>query len=155
MTGRPTATHLLVQELPGILLNVALIQVCGQAHEAYLGQPKVSQFDVTHGCYQEAGDDETNPAQAFTYPMLCPVCYTPPPAGAQLCSAGRTSNQQLCPAPIQGGSCQIMTCSESAQGQPSRRSPPTHQCRGRSSLVGGQQRGGAGPAPQKLLTCLA
>lgn len=51
--------YLLVQELPGILFNVALIQVCCQAHQANFRKAKVSKLDVPHGCYQEAGKSET------------------------------------------------------------------------------------------------
>lgn len=50
--------YLLVQELPGILFNVALIQVCCQAHEANFRKAKVSKLDVPHGCNQEAGKPE-------------------------------------------------------------------------------------------------
>lgn len=51
--------YLLVQELPGILFNVALVQVCCQAHEANFRKAKVSKLDVPHGCNQEAGKSET------------------------------------------------------------------------------------------------
>lgn len=47
-------TYLLIQELPGILLNVALIQVGGEAHQPHLGQTEVCQLDVSHG-----GDQQT------------------------------------------------------------------------------------------------
>lgn len=50
--------YLLVQELPGILFNVALIQVCCQTHEANFRKAKVGELDVPHGCDQEAGKPE-------------------------------------------------------------------------------------------------
>lgn len=48
-TRRHEATDLLVDELPGVLLNVSFIQVGGHVHQANLGQPEVGQFNVSHG----------------------------------------------------------------------------------------------------------
>lgn len=50
--------YLLVQELPGILFNVTLIQVCCQTHEANFRKAKVSELDVPHGRNQEARKPE-------------------------------------------------------------------------------------------------
>lgn len=38
--------YLLVHELPGVLLDVALVEVGGHAHEPNLGQAEVGQLDV-------------------------------------------------------------------------------------------------------------
>ena len=54
--------YLLVQELPGVLLDVALVQVGGQAHEPHLGQAEVCQLDVAHGRDQKTGGTETDSA---------------------------------------------------------------------------------------------
>lgn len=58
-------THLLVQELSRVLLNVALIQVSSQAHQADLGQSKVCQLDMTHG-----GDEQTRREKAHSYTCI-------------------------------------------------------------------------------------
>lgn len=50
--------YLLVQELPGILFNVTLVQVCCQTHEANFRKAKVSELDVPHGRNQEARKPE-------------------------------------------------------------------------------------------------
>ena len=52
--------HLLVDELPGLLVNVVLVQVGGQGHEPHLTQAKVRELDVAHGGDQEVqgGDQE-------------------------------------------------------------------------------------------------
>ena len=47
-------SYLFIQELPGILLYVSLIQVGGQTHQTHLRQAKVCEFDVAHGGDQEA-----------------------------------------------------------------------------------------------------
>jgi hypothetical protein len=49
-------THLFVQELPGILLDVALVQVGRQAHKPHLGEAEICKLDVTHGGDEEAAD---------------------------------------------------------------------------------------------------
>lgn len=51
-----TSAHLLVHELPGVLLDVTLVEVGGHAHEPNLGQAEVSQLDVAkRGDEQAAG----------------------------------------------------------------------------------------------------
>lgn len=55
-------SYLLVQELPSILFNVALVQVCGQTHEANFRKAEVGEFDVPHGCNQQAGNPEKQKA---------------------------------------------------------------------------------------------
>lgn len=57
--------YLLVQELPGILFNVALIQVCCQTHETNFRKTEVSELDVPHGCDQEAGEPEKQKDRLF------------------------------------------------------------------------------------------
>lgn len=57
--------YLLVQELTGVLFNVALIQVCCQAHEANFRKAKVSELDVPHGCNQEAEEPERQRMELF------------------------------------------------------------------------------------------
>lgn len=44
--GAHPPAYLLVHELSGILLNVALIEIGGHAHEPDLGQAEVGQLDV-------------------------------------------------------------------------------------------------------------
>lgn len=57
--------YLLVQELPGILFNVALVQVCCQTHEANFRKAKISELDMPHGCNQEAGKPERQRMELF------------------------------------------------------------------------------------------
>ena len=45
--------HLLVGELLGLLVDVALVEVGGKRHEAHLGEAKVGELDVAEG-----GDEE-------------------------------------------------------------------------------------------------
>lgn len=48
------STHLLVDELPRVFLHVALAQIGGHVHQANFGEAKVCEFDVAHGCDQQA-----------------------------------------------------------------------------------------------------
>lgn len=41
--------YLFIQELPGVLLDVSLIQVCGETHKTHFRQTEISEFNVTHG----------------------------------------------------------------------------------------------------------
>lgn len=41
--------YLFIQELPGVLLDVSLVQVCGETHETHFRQTEISEFNVTHG----------------------------------------------------------------------------------------------------------
>ena len=59
--------YLLVQELPSILFNVALVQVCGQTHEANFRKAKVSELDVPHGCNQQAGKPEKQKFEVISW----------------------------------------------------------------------------------------
>lgn len=52
--------HLLVQELAGVLLDVLLVQVGGQVHQTDLGQAKVCELDVAHGCDQQAREGKAD-----------------------------------------------------------------------------------------------
>lgn len=57
-TTRHQTTDLLVDELPGVLLNMSLIQVGGHVHQANLRQAEVGQFDVSHGGDQQTTEEE-------------------------------------------------------------------------------------------------
>lgn len=51
------SAHLLVDKLPGVFLNVALIQIGCHVHKADFGEPEVSEFNVPHWSNQEAVKD--------------------------------------------------------------------------------------------------
>lgn len=51
-----TNSYLFVQELTSVLLDVALIQVCGEAHETHLREAEISQFNVPHRRNQQTED---------------------------------------------------------------------------------------------------
>ncbi len=40
--------YLFIQELPRVLLDVSLVQVCGETHETHFRQTEISEFNVTH-----------------------------------------------------------------------------------------------------------
>lgn len=40
--------YLFVQELASVLLDVSLVQVSGEAHQAHLREAEISQLDVAH-----------------------------------------------------------------------------------------------------------
>lgn len=40
--------YLFIQELPGVLLYVFLVQVCGETHETHFRQTEISKFNVAH-----------------------------------------------------------------------------------------------------------
>lgn len=42
------SSYLFIQELPGVLLYVPLIQVCSQTHQTHLREAEVCELDVTH-----------------------------------------------------------------------------------------------------------
>ncbi len=49
--------YLFVQELPGVLLDVSLVQVSGEIHEPHLWQAKIRQLNVTHRRDQQTVKD--------------------------------------------------------------------------------------------------
>lgn len=49
-------SYLFVQELTSVLLDVALVQVCGEAHETHLREAEVRQFNVSHRRNQQTED---------------------------------------------------------------------------------------------------
>lgn len=51
---RAAESNLLIQKLSGVFLNVALVQVGGQTHQAHFGQAKVCELDVAHGGDEQA-----------------------------------------------------------------------------------------------------
>lgn len=52
-------SYLFIQKLSGVLLDVSLIQVCGETHETDFRQTEISEFNVTHRRDQQtAGERE-------------------------------------------------------------------------------------------------
>ena len=72
-------THLFVQELPGILLDVAFIEVGGEAHEPHLGEAKIREFDVPHGGDKEAAEAHWGLRGEDRPPHSWPFCAWAPP----------------------------------------------------------------------------
>ena len=59
--------HLRVAELPGLLVDVALVKVVGRGHDPHLDQPEDSELDVAQGGNQEgclASGDTPQPARS-------------------------------------------------------------------------------------------
>lgn len=66
-------THLFVQELPSVLLDVAFIQVGGEAHEPHFGEAKIRELDVAHGGDEEAANKAGVSEVRFGLPTSLPA----------------------------------------------------------------------------------
>lgn len=49
-------SYLFVQELTSVLLDVALVQVCSEAHKTHLREAEVGQLNVSHRRNQQTED---------------------------------------------------------------------------------------------------
>lgn len=73
-TWLKASSHLLVHKLPRVFLHVALAQIGGHVHQANFGEAKVCEFDVAHGCDQQAVGQEMQNDKKGKIPFSSRVC---------------------------------------------------------------------------------